>query len=167
MALFLFDFRHREDNFYQNVGRRTQIWRRRWESCLEHSPVHAHIHTHWRTLCLSGEVPILNVSYKPQTISPKFKVRLFRLWCTLSQETQRLGRVVSWQQVIKMLITSRVKDEVDCLTFVCTGQRQSFAAREDPRCLHPPTVHHRRHEADADREHHWPGRKTSPYNSNI
>lgn len=25
-------------------------------------------------LCLSGEVPILNVSYKPQTISPKFKV---------------------------------------------------------------------------------------------
>lgn len=25
-------------------------------------------------LCLSGEIPILNVSYKPQTISPKFKV---------------------------------------------------------------------------------------------
>lgn len=25
--------------------------------------------------CLSGEVPILNVSYKPQTISPKFKVK--------------------------------------------------------------------------------------------
>uniref|UniRef100_A0A3B4FJY7 ATP binding cassette subfamily E member 1 n=1 Tax=Pundamilia nyererei TaxID=303518 RepID=A0A3B4FJY7_9CICH len=26
-----------------------------------------------RFLCLSGEIPILNVSYKPQTISPKFK----------------------------------------------------------------------------------------------
>lgn len=90
MVLFLFDFRHREDNFYQNVGRRTQIWRRRWESCLEHSQMHAHIHTHWRTLCLPGEVPILNVSYKPQTISPKFKVCLIRQWCTLSQETQRL-----------------------------------------------------------------------------
>lgn len=25
-------------------------------------------------VCVSGEVPILNVSYKPQTISPKFKV---------------------------------------------------------------------------------------------
>lgn len=25
-------------------------------------------------LCLSGDIPILNVSYKPQTISPKFKV---------------------------------------------------------------------------------------------
>lgn len=34
-------------------------------------------HTHWPvslSLSLSGEVPILNVSYKPQTISPKFKV---------------------------------------------------------------------------------------------
>lgn len=30
----------------------------------------AHVHS------VSGEVPILNVSFKPQTISPKFKVRL-------------------------------------------------------------------------------------------
>lgn len=39
------------------------------------------------------------------------------------------------------------------------GQRQSAAAREDPRRLHTPPVHHRRHEAHADREHHRPGRK--------
>lgn len=73
----------------------------------------------------------------------------------------------SFLQVIKMLITSRVKDEMDCLTFVCAGQCQSSAAREDQRCLHPPTVHHRRHEADADREHHRPGCKTRLYKATF
>lgn len=42
---------------------------RRWTACTTWS-------TRWHTVSLAGEVPILNVSYKPQTISPKFKVRL-------------------------------------------------------------------------------------------
>lgn len=49
---------------------------------------------------------------------------------------------------------------IKCVSlFVCAGQRQSSAAREDQRRLHSPSVHHRRHEADADREHHRPGCK--------
>lgn len=66
--------RHREDDLHQDVGRWAQAWRRRWVSLsLRWSQIKPDAPTD-PELCLSGEIPILNVSYKPQTISPKFKV---------------------------------------------------------------------------------------------
>lgn len=93
---------------------------------------HTRWHTHADVCSVSGDIPILNVSFKPQTISPKFKVG----WAVFVLTLQLEGH--------------QSNDDM------CSGYRQSSALRKDQRRLHPPTVHHGRHEAHADREHHWP-----------
>lgn len=71
-SLHLSVHRHRENHIYQDAGRIPQTWWRRWEFITHRG------HMCWRThadVCsVSGDIPILNVSFKPQTISPKFKV---------------------------------------------------------------------------------------------
>lgn len=73
------------------------------------------------------------------------------------------SQLSKWSQVNTRLIVAVLSFSITvdvCLYLLLSaGQRQSSVAWEDQRRLHSPTVHHRRHEANADREHHRPRRK--------